>query len=167
MPEPFTFADWLGAARAGVLPPGAFPRVVLFAPEAFGELLEQAIGQDSGWAGESCAWPAPAPDWPDGHGLRLPAERSAALADAQVSALPCSGCEIFPGGSGLARALAALHGGAAVRYMARGWMARIWREGPGGRYGAVVLVAGSAVDVMYAESLSELIDTVCGTYGWD
>jgi hypothetical protein len=134
------------------------------APSAFSQLLE-------GWPGESCFLPPPpATDWPDGHRLPLPSETSAAQADAGVSLLPRSGLEIHPGhasGPGLARALAALASGATAEYMARGWAGRHWRTGPRGRCGMVVRYCGFAVDVMYAESLSELIDTVCATYGWD
>jgi hypothetical protein len=160
-------------------PGGPRPRLVnadgdslhMLEPSAFTELLAQMRERDEGWGDESCQLPPPPPasDWPDGHKLPLPSELSAAETDAAVSSLPRSGVEILPGylSFGTGRALMVLKAGASAEYLARGWLGRIWWDGANGRYGVVVRFAGSPVDVMYAPSLSELIDTVCGTYGWD
>jgi hypothetical protein len=140
-------------------------------PSAFTELLAQMRERDEGWGDESCQLPPPPParDWPDGMKHPLSSEQSASQVDAMVSCLPRSELEILPRylDFGIGRALMVLKAGATADYMARGWIGRIWWDDANGRYGVVVRFAGSPVDVMYAPSLSELIDTVCGTYGWD
>jgi hypothetical protein len=138
-------------------------------PPPLALLLQEMRERDEGWADESCQMPPPARDWPDGMKHPLPSEQSAAQVDAMVSCLPRSELEILPRylDFGIGRALMVLKAGATADYMARDWIGRIWWDDADGRYGVVVRCSGVAVDVMYAPSLSELIDTVCGTYGWD
>ena len=178
-PQDFTFGEW-AAALPGVtvrdlralqrearqLEAVSLPAEVA---ASFGELLQEMRDRDEGWADESCLIPPPARDWPDGMKHPLSSEQSASQVDAMVSCLPRSELEILPRylDFGIGRALMVLKAGATADYMARDWIGRIWWDDANGRYGVVVRCSGVAVDVMYAPSLSELIDTVCGTYGWD